>query len=83
MELLLKTKTYSLIINLIPELIKFGYDYEYNFLITSSPKLSLEQLFLSHNRSFSLGKACKIILKTLIAIETLHNSNIIVVFRFK
>ena len=38
MELLLKTKANSPIINIIPELIKFGFETEYNFLITSSPK---------------------------------------------
>ena len=77
MELLLKTKTYNPINNLIPELIKFGYEYEYNYIITSSPKISLEQFFISHNYSLSLGKACKLILECLISIETLHNSNII------
>ena len=78
MELLLKTNNNSPIINNIPELIKFGYEFEYNFIITSPhPKLTLEQLFLSHNRSLSLGKACKIILETLITIETLHRNNII------
>ena len=64
-------------INIIPELIKFGFETEYNFLITSSPKISIEQLFLSHKSSFSLGKACKIILESLDAIKTLHNNNII------
>ena len=77
MELLLKTKTNNPIINIIPELIKFGYESEYNFLITSSPKMSLEQLFLSHKSSFSLGKACKIILESLNSLEILHNNNII------
>ena len=77
MELLLKTKANSPIINIIPELLKFGFETEYNFLITSSPKISIEQLFLSHKSSFSLGKACKIILESLDVIEILHNNNII------
>ena len=77
MELLLKTNNNSPINNIIPELIKFGYEFEYNFIITSPIGTSLEQLFLSHNKSFSLGKACKIILETLTTIETLHSNNII------
>lgn len=77
MELLLKTKNNSPIINIIPELVKFGFESEYNFLIVSSPKISLEELFLSHNKSFSIGKACKLILESLIIIEQLHKNNII------
>ena len=77
MELLLKTETNNSINNIIPELIKYGFEFEYNYLITSSPKLSLEKLFISHNKSFSLGKACKLILDSLLALETLHKNNII------
>ena len=78
MELLLKFDNKSKkSINIIPKLIKYGFENEYNFIITSSHKISLEQLFISHNKSISIGKACEIILKTLTSLELLHNNNII------
>ena len=80
MELLLKqdnNNSKKTINNIIPKLIKYGFEYEYNFIITSLHKISLEQLFISHSRSFSLKKACEIILKTLNSLELLHNNNII------
>jgi len=79
MELLLKIENISkkAINNLIPELIKYGFESEYNFIILSSPKITLENLFLSHNKSFSIGKSCELILQSLITIESLHNNNII------
>ena len=79
MELLLKSenKFKNSINNIIPNLIKYGFENEYNFIITSSHKISLEQLFISHNKSISIGKACEIILKTLESLELLHNNNII------
>ena len=77
MELLLKQDNNNNKFNIIPKLIKYGFEYEYNFIITSAHKISLEQLFISHSRSFSIKKACEIILKTLISLELLHNNNII------
>jgi serine/threonine protein kinase len=79
MELLLKIENISkkAINNLIPELIKYGFESEYNFIILSCPKITLENLFLSHNKSFSIGKSCELILQSLITIESLHNNNII------
>ena len=79
MELLLKIDNNSKksINNIIPKLIKFGFEYEYNFIITSSHKISLEQLFISHKKSFSIKKACEMVLNTLTSLELLHNNNII------
>ena len=77
MELLLKQDDNNNKFNIIPKLIKYGFEYEYNFIITSAHRISLEQLFISHSRSFSIKKACEIILKTLISLELLHNNNII------
>ena len=77
MELLLKQDDNNNKFNIIPKLIKYGFEYEYNFIITSAHKISLEQLFILHSRSFSIKKACEIILKTLISLELLHNNNII------
>ena len=77
MELLLKQDDNNNKFNIIPKLIKYGFEYEYNFIITSAHRISLEQLFISHSRSFSMKKACEIILKTLISLELLHNNNII------
>ena len=77
MELLLKQDYNNNKFNIIPKLIKYGFEYEYNFIITSAHRISLEQLFISHSRSFSIKKTCEIILKTLISLELLHNNNII------
>ena len=79
MELLLKIDNNSKksINNIIPKLIKFGFEYEYNFIITSSHKISLEQLFISHKKTFSIKKACEMVLNTLTSLELLHNNNII------
>ena len=62
---------------ILPELIKFGFEYEYNYIILNSSKLSLEQLFNFHKKSFSLKRACEITLNIIDCIEILHNNNII------
>ena len=71
-ELLINQKLF-----ILPELIKYGYEFEYNYLILSSPKISLEQLFIFHKKSFSLKRACELALNILDTIEILHNHNII------
>ena len=79
MSLLLNTEQNNNknIIPIIPQLIKYGFEYEYNYIITSPYTISLNQLFNSHNKSFSLKKACELILYSLQAIEVLHKNNII------
>ena len=71
-ELLLNKKLY-----ILPELIKFGFESEYNYLIISSPKLTLEQLILSHKKTFPIKRACELTLNIIESIEILHNHNII------
>ena len=58
-------------------MINYGFKLEYNFIILSSPKLSLEQFFISHKKSISIKRACELILASLESIEVLHNHNII------
>jgi len=58
-------------------LINYGFKLEYNFIILSSPKLSLEQFFISHKKSISIKRACELVLASLESIEELHNHNII------
>ena len=45
--------------------------------MTSPQKLSLEQIFLSHNKSLSIKQSCELVLHSLKCIQTLHNYNII------
>ena len=62
---------------ILPELIKYGFEYEYNYIILNSQKISLEQLFILHKKSFSIKRACEITLIIIDCIEVLHNNNII------
>ena len=58
-------------------MINYGFKLEYNFIILSSPKLSLEQFFISHKKSISIKRACELITASLESIEVLHNHKII------
>ena len=62
---------------ILPELIKYGFEYEYNYIVLNCQKISLEQLFISHKKSFSIKRACEITLNIIECIEVLHNNNII------
>jgi serine/threonine protein kinase len=43
----------------------------------SSPKISLNQYYISHKKTFSIKRACELVLGIIDSIEILHNHNII------